>query len=109
MVNYCNGAGQYLDLVDVVGRQQYASSLLLDLVKNAPYSAAADRVKSQRWLVEKDEVCISGYGHCNAHPLFETSGQGVGRLVPVLCQFQPLYCFLCSLVSFVASQASGQE
>src|SRR5438093_1958065 len=47
MVNYRNVVGQYLGLVDVMSRQQYASSLLLDLVENAPYSTAGDRVKSQ--------------------------------------------------------------
>src|SRR6266581_4549267 len=107
MLDYRNVVGQYLGLVDVISRQQYASSLLLDLVENAPYSAAADRVKSERRLVEKDEVCVRGHGHCDADPLSESTGQGVSRLVPVFFQFQLLYRFLCPLASLVARHASG--
>src|SRR6266571_2775354 len=109
MVNYRNVVGQYLGLVDVMSRQQYASSFLLDLVENAPYSAAADRVKSQRRLVKKDKFCIRGHGHCDADPLSESTGQRVSWLVPVFFQLQLLYRFLCPLASLIARHPSGYE
>src|SRR5256885_3715544 len=101
MVNYRNVVGQYLGLVDVMGRQQYASSLLLDLVENAPYSTAGDRVKTPGRLIKKKELCIGRPRHPYAGPLFQSTRQRISRPGAVFCQLPPPSPFLLSLMCLV--------
>src|SRR6266849_4147092 len=109
MIDYCYLVREYLGLVDIVGREQYASSLLLDLVENAPYSATADGIESQCGFVQEDEFCIRCYCHCDSDPLAKTSREGVGRLVTILLQLQLSYRFLSSFTSIAPRHSSGEE